>query len=140
MADWARGRTKGKQESNRESARKEMERIIGVDDWANCRPVHLVELYAMLHERIYGVAPEELASNRVRISAVRTIADMLRRHFTNDVERMVDFIRWCWVREEGRHNWRRKNGMELKRMNWRWQFSPSMLTDYRMAIADERGD
>lgn len=97
-----------------------------------------VGLYAMLHEAVYGVAPDELANDWT--PAVKAARKMFEEEFDEDVRAFVAFIRWTWVREKKREKWRRENGRDANRIGWRLQFqSRAMLTDYKVALARRNG-
>ncbi len=105
-------------------------------DTAECR--ELVGLYAVLHEKVYGVAPAELVRDWMLV--VTATRRMLKQEFEGRPPRMVAFIRWVWSREAKREAKRRQNGADSSRIGWRLQFqSQSMLTDYRVHLSRKYG-
>lgn len=103
-------------------------------DWEDANPSVLVGLYAHCHEQIYGVFPDELADATVWRIVTGAAAAMVRNHFGGVTEYAVDFVRWTWVREEGRLKYHRNQGSAPKsRIGWRIQFSSALVTDWRVA-------
>jgi hypothetical protein len=101
------------------------------NDWQGAGAAELVGLYAVLHEHVYGVAPEEVAD--VWLAAVSAAKRMLERDFEGSVESMVDFLRWTWRRERNREKKRAANGDGSFRIGWRLQFvARNLMTDYRV--------
>jgi hypothetical protein len=98
-------------------------------DWSGCTPTTLVGLYVYLHEGVYGVVPEELASDWLpALSAARRC---LERQFAGNLGQAIAFIRWSWQREKRS---RKRNPDSDFRMGWRYQFSQRLFTDYRVAV------
>lgn len=99
------------------------------DDFSEAEPRHVVALYALLHRAVYGVEPAELraAEWTLAVMAVRRLVD---REFDGSVPKLVELLRWTWRREIRAHA--RANGSERRRIGWRLQFSPSLVTDYRV--------
>lgn len=100
-------------------------------DWANATPRDFVVLYAILHERVYGVAASELTPAE-RLHAAGAAARMLAREFAGDPNEMAEFMRWAWQREAVREKWRRDNNRDGGRIGWRLMFNGSLLTDWRL--------
>lgn len=116
------------------AAYEEANRMRESRDWTGARPKHLVALYEQLHRHVYGVPASELRG-KVITAARLMAARLLEREFGGDVERMVSFIAWSWKREKRAHA---RGGEDRRRMGWRLQFSPSLVTDYRVHLAGER--
>lgn len=104
-------------------------------------PKHLVALYARMHRHVYGVDAEEIAGPKEHAGACSAATKMLREVFEGDFASAIDFMRWVWLRERKREEWRRANDKEPFRIGWRYQFvSRSLVTDYRHALhRHERG-
>ena len=104
--------------------------------WSEAKPRHFVALWAMCHERVYrATALGELAGIGWRAS-VKAAADMHRDEFGGDGDEMAGFVRWCWLREEGKDRWCRERGFERRtRLTWRAQFGGTALADYRVELA-----
>jgi hypothetical protein len=104
-------------------------------DWTGARPKHFVRLYGMLHRRVYGVEARELRNSLTMRAATRFATMQFQNEFNSDPVEMADFMRWCWERELGREEWRRRNGRSGGRIEWRLQFGPSLVTDWRIDVA-----
>src|SRR5208282_5697737 len=108
-----------------------VERMIKSGDWSSATPRDFVALYAMLHNRVYGVEPEELTSS-ARLYAASLARKLLDRSFGGDPWEFADFIRWVWIREESREKWRQQNSVSGGRIHWRLQFNGALVTDWRI--------
>jgi hypothetical protein len=108
--------------------------MIDSREWKAARPRHLVALYVRMHEHVYRTGPSELRG-KTWTAACLMAARLLERELGGDVERMVDFIAWAWKREKRAHA---RGGDDRRRMGWRLQFSPSLVTDYRVYLASDR--
>lgn len=137
IADWARKERKsgprGVSTGAIERAEREVERMVDEHCWDGARGTHFVALHSMLHRRVYGVDPGYGA--RERMLAAGAAARALGAEFGDDPAAMAEFVRWSWVREQGREKWRRANGREGGRLGWRLQFSGSLVADYRIDLA-----
>lgn len=103
-------------------------------DWEGAEPRHMVGLYAALHTQVYGVPPDELKD--VWRGAVASAKSMLEKNFDNDPYKLVEFIRWTWLRERKREEKRRAEKQDGSRIGWVLQFKhQAMLTDYRVEVA-----
>lgn len=134
-----RGKTTARSSSGYEKARAETNALAAAerDDpevWASAQPKHLVALYSLLHEQVYGVAPVELKD--VWKGVVSAAKGMLEKEFNKDAKAFVEFIRWTWRRERNRETKRKSEGSEGSRIGWVLQFkNRAMLTDYRVDVA-----
>lgn len=137
-----RGKTTARSSSGYEKARAETNALAAAerDDpevWASAQPKHLVALYSLLHEQVYGVAPVELKD--VWKGVVSAAKGMLEKEFNGDAKAFIEFIRWTWRRERAREVHRQKENaghMQASRIGWALQFkSRAMLTDYRVDVA-----
>ena len=103
-------------------------------EWDGMTPGKLVALYWLCHEEVYGVVPVEIDKTGVWETAMKVAGSMVKRHFDNDIERAITFMRWVWTRERGRERWRRENKRDGQRINWKNQFSQDyLITDWRAA-------
>ena len=102
-------------------------------DWGDASGKTFVGLYALCHERLYRVLPEELREASPYAGAARAAGAMLRDRFGGDAGEMAGFVRWVWLREKGRHEWARRESKDRNRLSWMLQFSARLLTDYRAA-------
>lgn len=99
--------------------------------WVAADAAHLVGLYSVLHEHVYGTPPLELAE---QFLMARASAEKLAREgFGGDYEKAQRFVAWCWGRVARRERRRDKADVDsLSRPGWRLQFkSRTWLTDYR---------
>lgn len=102
-------------------------------EWDKAEPIHFVELAAGFHERVYGVADEEMGAGKQRGMVVRIAASMLKSSFKGNAEEMAGFVKWAWKRERSREQWRRDQKREGGRLSVRGLFSRRLLTDYKVA-------
>lgn len=107
-------------------------------DWDGAHGSTFVGLYALCHQMIYSVVPEELFAIAEYRTAAKMAAKMLHENFGDDPFRLAEFIRWSWEREKRKHNWALANGADRKRLGVRWQFSLGILTDYRIALSQKK--
>jgi hypothetical protein len=108
----------------------EAEDLREAGDWSTAEARHLVGLYALCHDHVYGVMPEELRA--AFPAAVASAAKLLREDFSGDVSRAVVFVRWVWARENARER-RRTAGEGAFRIGWRLMFaSRALLTDWKV--------
>lgn len=133
-----RGKTTARSSSGYEKARAETNALATAERndpevWASAQPKHLVALYSLLHEQVYGVAPVELKD--VWKGVVSAAKGMLEKEFNGDTKAFVEFIRWTWFRERNREVKRRAEGTEGSCIGWPLQFkSRAMLTEYRVNV------
>lgn len=107
----------------------------GEVEWSKAGPRHFAALYAILHERVYGVAALDLDSKH-RAFVASQASRMLEREFEGDSSQLASFVWWVWRREAGREEWRRANGREGSRIGPHFMFSAKLLTDYRKHLHD----
>ena len=107
--------------------------------WDGAKAGHIVALYAIMHAKVYGVGPAELDDGKAYLHACARVTHVIEREFSGSIECMIGFMRWSWRREMEREKWRRDQGRDGGRIQWRWQFGPQMLTDYRIARARQNG-
>jgi hypothetical protein len=107
-------------------------------DWSLAKPMHLVALYAELHERVYRVAPAELDPKARTLAAVRA-RKLLDAQFGGDCGKFAEYARWCFNREKGRVEWRAREGREQTRISWGLFFNGALITDMRVALMAAQG-
>jgi hypothetical protein len=107
-------------------------------EWNWSKGATFVGLYAMCHQMIYGVVPDELYTTGTFRAAARSAANALHVLFDDDACAFAEFVRWSWEREKRKHNWALAQGFDRNRMSWKLQFSRALLTDYRIAKAQRR--
>lgn len=118
--------------AKRKRVHEEMQQMCTSGDWSSANSLHLVALYAWLHEGVYGVLPQELESSSAYVYAASEAKRMLARDFAGDFAQAVLFLQWTWKREEGREQWRRGNGRSGGRIGWKLQFGGSLVTDWKI--------
>lgn len=122
-----------------ERAVAEMNEMHATSQWTDAGGRHFVALYAQLHQRIYGAPAAELDGVGY-FGAVSSADKMLRDEFAGAPERMVEFIRWAWLRERENEKRRVANGTDGRRLTWRLLYGGRyVLTDYRVAQARRGG-
>lgn len=108
--------------------------------WDGMTPGKLVALYWLCHERVYDVPPMEIDKAATWEMVMKQAGSMVKRHFDDDMERAITFMRWVWTREQGREQWRRANSRDGQRLTWRNQFAQDyLITDWRAAAMRARG-
>jgi hypothetical protein len=112
------------------AARQRAEENAAARDWKNASARELVGLYSLLHERVYSVRPDEL--DGPSFFAACAMAGLALKALGSS-EKVFEFIRWTWRREDAREQKRRDGDSGGFRIGWRLQFSPAMITDYRVA-------
>ena len=118
-----------------DKAKEDAGHRLGTGEWQEVKATTWVATYALLHEKVYGVAPVELRGKSV-VWAAAMASKLLREEFDGDAGAMGEFIRWTWKRERGREEWRRaKNNGAGGRIGWKLQFGGALLTDYRLELA-----
>lgn len=98
---------------------------------SDLRASEIVYVYAVLHERVYGVLPLELRSEMGRASAA--VANVIKNEFGGDPAGVIEFLRWTWARE--RDAFARREPENTFRISWRYQFGRRLMTDYRIALS-----
>ncbi len=112
----------------------EVEAFLAAGSWKGAEGKHFVALYADLHFRVYGIAPADLAPKE-RLYASGMAKSLLAKEFGGDRDEMSRFVAWTWTREKERERWRRENGRDGQRIDWRLQFGTRLLVDFRLAEA-----
>lgn len=101
-------------------------------EWDGAKGSSLVGLYALCHELIYGIVPEELRELASFRFAAKQAASFAHDHFDDDFGAAAGFVKWAWEREKRKHTWALKNGVDRNRLSWRLQFSAMLLTDWKV--------
>lgn len=135
------GRQAGKrlqEEQVRIATRQQVCSMMESGDWSEAESKHLIGLFIVLFERVYGVPCSEL-SGPSRFYAAKQAGELLEERFDGDAGAMVHYMRWAWEREAEREQWRRQNRRDGATMNWRWMFAPGKtLDEYTLAQARRR--
>jgi hypothetical protein len=115
-----------------EVARVEMRAMLESGDWSTATGIHLVVFFEFLHAEVYGVAPLEVDA-KVRFLATGAAIRLVEKFFESDFGACASFMIWKWKREAASLKWRRESGRDPGRpIGWRLQFSPVLVTEYRM--------
>lgn len=101
-------------------------------EWIGATSTMLVGLYAMMHRMVYGFVPEELKTKselqRASLAARKICSDL----FGGDPDLMVEYMVWASKRAKSRKEWAETNGRDVVRLQWRFMFSASNVSDYRV--------
>ncbi len=127
-----RGRATHQRLSDLDVAIRSAESRAKSGEWHGSTGSVLVGLYAMLHRRVYSVDAAELESQTEMKRASAAARKVLTDSFRNDADAVVEFVKWAWKREQKRAEWARQNGRDRSRLSWRFLFSASMVSDYRV--------
>ncbi len=105
----------------------------GASVWAKAKASHLIALYYILHEMVYGVPPD-LKGDELKQSKLAS-GQFLKSKCKGDFEMAVGYMRWIWKRERSREVWRRDNHIDGKVLGWRLIIRhPAMFTEYKVSI------
>lgn len=112
--------------------------FINAREWKGAKPSHFVELYARLHEEVYGVEALDLKTRKSLSDAALLASRALKQFFEGDEDGMAEFMRWVWVRQANEEKQRRQ-GVRMRefRVTWRYQWAASLVTDYRRAAVTQ---
>ncbi len=103
-----------------------------VGTWEEATGRTFVGLYALCHRIVYGEVPLELFEKREFSVAARMATKALHEWFEDDPTLLVEFIKFCWEREKRRDAWAIREGKDRTRMRARFQFSATMVQDWRV--------
>jgi len=121
----------------RDRLASEVANFIAARDWSRVTVGHAVSLYCWCHGQVYRVEPAELQDGREFALATFHVRRFVDQQFRGNLEELIRYVQWAFKREQGREKWRLETGKESKRLLWRWCFSPSLVTDYRLFLAQE---
>lgn len=104
-------------------------------EWEYTSPKEFAALYAILHERVYGVSPSEMNIPTERLPAISMAKRMLEKEFDNNAPMMAEFFKWVWSRESWKFKKITSQGKVFEyRITWRQQFNGKLLTDWRSTV------
>ncbi len=110
---------------------RETKEMMKSDDWSKAKASHLVALYSVLHEMVYGVAPELKGDDLKQAKMAAGL--FLKTKCGGSVPKAVEFLKWVWKKEKGTEKWRRENQVDGKVMGWPLMFRyPSLWTSYKV--------
>lgn len=109
-------------------------------EWEGVEGSVFVGLYAFCFRNAYGEIPIDLYNSEGLIGiGARNASRIVRKHFKGDTSEMVEFIKWVWEKEEGKIVWARRNGVDRKPLGLKFQFSDTLVQEYRIAGRVRRG-
>lgn len=118
----------------------EFEQLRSRSDFDGMHPRHLVAMYIIAHEWIYGVRPSEVVG-KVAQGAVSACKKMMREEFDDDPVNLLRYLRHTFKKEKEREEWRRKNNQPGARLSYRDVFVyRRKLDDYRVDMARARDE
>lgn len=128
----AKGKARGARVGMEQAVERALE-CLHTNGWESAGAVHLVGLYAWLHQQFYEVPAEELHDRTAMLAALgaakRTITAM------GGAPEAVKFVAWTWNREK---QMRAKGKALRRRITWQLQFAcRAMQVDYRVAKQNE---
>lgn len=117
-----------------ERASEEVVRLLDEKRLNEAELHHVVALHAVLHRKVLGVAEEDLNGSSF-LGACSAARKLCTNEFGAELPKLIDFVRWCWARENRREAQRvAENNTTASRLTWRAVFIyRSTLTDYRVA-------
>ena len=114
-------------------AAREASAMMGTGDWSEAQGRHLVALFCLLHEKVYGVDSGMTSAECFFASGMAK--QLMDRDFGGDPGALVAFVKWTWEREVSREKWRRENQKDGGSIGYRLQFGGRLVTDYKLAMA-----
>lgn len=100
--------------------------------WAAAEPGHLVALYSVMHRKVYGELPGELAGDWM--SAVSAATKLLKDEFADTFVHAVQYLQWAFAIEKKKEA-RRTADSSTWRLGWRYALMKrELLTSYRVAV------
>lgn len=126
--------TRGQVSGVDRAMREAHERIESGETWVGASPRLLVGLYAVFHEQVYGVKPEELAKAWVpAVAAAKRLVDEI-----GEVG-VVAFLRFTWKGERTAEKKSEGSGVVRRRVGWYLQFAHrALFVDYKRALLAHR--
>lgn len=133
----AKGPRKARGRTPKEAAKAHAEasKMGQTGDWGPARPRHLVALFEMLHDRVYG-HPAETRDGMQATLASYACSRFVEKEFQGSYADAVRYILWAFEKEKGTEAWRRENNPSSSfRLSWRLLFSAVKVTEMRVAMA-----
>lgn len=132
----------GKMKRAAEVARKVLDEANAEVDpavvWDQVNAGTVLGLYAVLHEKVYGVFPGSVTDGEFDVAA-RTAGSVCQKSFRGSWYEVVKFMRWVWQREVGREKIRAARGQtDVKTIRPTFMFSRYLLEDYETAMVRTR--
>lgn len=110
---------------------------IRTGEWSDATARELVAAYALLFERVYGVAPA--LAPKERAVASFSAKRFLDAEFGGDRDELSVYLKWVWTRELNREKWRRSQPVQRAQggLHWRVVFGAA-VNDWRVDAARRR--
>lgn len=106
--------------------------------WDQGNATAMLGLYAVLHEKVYGVFPGSVTDGEFEVAS-RAAGLMCKQNFRGSWYEVVKFMRWVWQREAGREAERVRRGQtEARNIRPKLMFSRYLLEDYESALVRQR--
>lgn len=99
-------------------------------DWDEAKGRTFVGVYALCFQMVYGKIPLPLTEKAEVARGARIAMNCLHKHFADDKDAMVEFVKWTWGREKRKHTWALGQGVERKPMGVGLQFAASLVQEY----------
>lgn len=145
-ANRTRAETKPKKKSKRqgpgiEKVRETIERAVEVAKDGPLPPSEkagwlLVGLWAFAFSKHYDVDVAPDVTKTEWLAASSAAQRLINTQFGGDIDRAIEFVVWTWERQIDRGK-RNRDGSKRAPLGWRLQFSPALVTEFRV---DTMGD
>lgn len=132
----ARCRSRGV--SDLASAMNDAKRRAESGDWDGSTGRTMVGVFLLCHRAVYQFVPAELEKTSIFRSACKQAELCYRRHFRDNPDACVEFLKWAWLRERGRQEWARREGRDVRRLRAGLVFSDGFVDDYRVYLQGAR--
>lgn len=99
--------------------------------WDNANSTTVLGLYAVMHEKAYGMLPDDLASEWGIV--IRHVDRFVSKHFKGEYKKAIVFVRWKMVNEYMRFQKAQENGAHYQRLIWKWLFQDRIAIDFKIA-------
>ena len=119
---------------------REVEEMIRSKDFSGFLVSHSVAMHMWCYERVYQTEALDLKEGTEFTRARQRAGQLLKKHFSGDLDQFRQYVQWVWRREKGREEWRRTNSTQGSILGWRLVFSPTLVVQYRVELARKRGE
>lgn len=125
-------------ESDLAGAMADAKRRAESGDWEGATGRTLVGAFLLCHRMVYRFIPAEMENTPIFRSACKRAEHCYRRHFRDDPDACVEFIKWVWLRERSRQEWALRQNREVRRLHAGLVFSDGYVDDYRVHLQGAR--